>query len=70
MMEWEWVTDKPVLKIAKEKVRNLIERWLTSEEEQRLLAASSPWLHAIILFSLHTGMRRGRSWICNGRRWT
>ena len=42
MMEWEWVTGKPVLKIAKEKVCNLSERWLTSEEEQRLLAASSP----------------------------
>ena len=40
MREWEWVTDNPVLKIAKEKVRNLIERWLTTEEEQRLLAVS------------------------------
>jgi len=59
MREWEWVTDNPVLKIAKEKVRNLIERWLTPEEEQRLLAASPPWLQEIILFALHTGMRRG-----------
>ncbi len=57
--EWEWATDNPVLKIAKEKVRNLIERWLTTEEEQRLLAASPPWLQEIILFALHTGMRRG-----------
>ena len=59
MMEWEWVTDNPVLKIAKEKVRNCIERWLTREEEQRLLAASPPWLQEIIVFALHTGMRRG-----------
>jgi hypothetical protein len=29
-----------VLKVSKEKVRNLIERWLTAEEEQRLVAAS------------------------------
>lgn len=58
-MEWEWVTDNPVLKIAKEKVRNLIERWLTLEEEQRLLDTSPPWLQEIILFALHTGMRRG-----------
>jgi len=57
--EWEWATDNPVLKIAKEKVRNLIERWLTPEEEQRLLAASPPWLQEIIVFALHTGMRRG-----------
>ena len=57
--EWEWATDNPVLKIAKEKVRNLIERWLTPEEEQRLLAASPTWLQEIIVFALHTGMRRG-----------
>jgi integrase len=59
MREWEWVTDNPVLKIAKEKVRNLIERWLTPEEEQRLLAVSPLWLQEIIVFALHTGMRRG-----------
>ena len=59
MMEWERVTDNPVLRIAKEKVRNNIERWLTPEEEQRLLAASPPWLQEIIVFALHTGMRRG-----------
>lgn len=53
------MTDNPVLKIAKEKVRNLIERWLTLEEEQRLLDTSPPWLQEIILFALHTGMRRG-----------
>ena len=57
--EWEWATNNPVLKIAKEKVRNLIERWLTTEEEQRLLAISPTWLQEIILFALHTGMRRG-----------
>lgn len=37
-MEWEWVTDNPLLQIAKEKVRNGIKRWLTTEEVQRLLA--------------------------------
>ena len=58
MMEWEWASDNPVLKIAKEKVRNQIERWLTSEEEHQLLAASPPWLQEIILFALHTGMRQ------------
>lgn len=57
--EWEWATSNPVMKIAKEKVRNLIERWLTPEEEQRLLAASPTWLQEIIVFALYTGMRRG-----------
>jgi integrase len=52
------VTDNPVLRIAKEKVRNCIERWLTTEEEHRLLAASPPWLQEIIVFALHTGMRQ------------
>ena len=59
MMEWKWVTDNPVLRIAKEKVCNIIERWLTPEEEQRLLAVSPCWLQEIIVFALHTGMRRG-----------
>ena len=57
--EWEWATDNPVLRISKEKVRNGIERWLSSEEEERLLAASPLWLQEIIVFALHTGMRRG-----------
>ena len=57
--EWEWATDNPVLKIAKVKVRNLIKRWLTTEEEQRLLAVSPTWLQEFIVFALHTGMRRG-----------
>ncbi len=42
--EWEWVTDNPVQRITKEKVRNQIERWLTLEEEERLLAACPLWL--------------------------
>jgi integrase len=59
MIEWEWVTDNPVLRIAKEKVRNGIKRWLTPEEEQRLLAASPPWRQEIVVFAPPTGMRRG-----------
>ena len=70
MMEWEWVTDNPVLRIAKEKVRNCIERWLIPEEERRLLTASPPWLQEIIVVPLHMGMRRGRSSSCNCPRWT
>lgn len=57
-MEWEWVTENPVLKVSREKVRNSIERWLTQDEEKRLLAASCPWLREILLFALHTGLRQ------------
>ncbi len=57
--EWEWVTDNPVTKVSKERVRNQIERWLTLEEEQRLLIHSPPWLQDILVFALHTGLRQG-----------
>jgi integrase len=59
LKEWEWVTDNPVAKVAKEKVNNLIERCLTDEEEARLLAASPIWLQRIIQFALQTGRRQG-----------
>jgi integrase len=39
-------------------VRNLIERWLTVEEEGRLLAASPVWLQEIIVFAANTGLRQ------------
>ena len=58
LKEWEWVTENPVRKVSKEKVRNLVERWLTLEEEARLLAASPTRLQEIILFALHTGLRQ------------
>lgn len=59
MMEWEWAMENPVQKVSREKVRNLIERWLTPVEETRLLAASTTWLREIILFALQTGLRQG-----------
>ncbi|MEP7150160.1 MAG: site-specific integrase [Nitrospira sp.] len=57
--EWEWVAENPVILGSREKVRNLIERWLTAEEEQRLLAASPQWLQEIIVFAANTGLRQG-----------
>lgn len=57
--EWEWVRDNPVKKISRERVRNTIERWLSLDEEKRLLAVSVPWLRPIILFAIHTGLRQG-----------
>ena len=57
--EWEWVKENPVSRISKEKVDNLIERWLTFEEEEKLLAASPGWLQEIITFDVETGLRLG-----------
>lgn len=59
MKEWEWVRDNPVARISKERVENLIERWLTFEEEGKLLAVSPAWLQEIILFAVNTGLRQG-----------
>ena len=45
-------------KVKKEKIRPRRGRWLTHQEEERLLAASPSWLKEIILFALHTGLRQ------------
>jgi integrase len=59
MREWEWCRENPMHRVSMEPVRNEIDRWLTADEEQQLMAASSPWLREIIQFALHTGMRQG-----------
>ena len=58
LKEWDWVDENPVKKVKKERVRNSIERWLSLEEEDRLLKASPLWLKHIIVFAIHTGMRQ------------
>ncbi len=57
--EWEWCRTNPVSKVAMEKEDNKRYRWLTKGEEERIFLFSLPWLREIILFALHTGMRRG-----------
>ena len=56
--EWGLVSDNPVKKVRKERVSNSIERWLTLEEEKKLLESSPKWLQDIIVFAIHTGMRQ------------
>ncbi len=56
--EWEWVKDNPVRKVSKERIDNFVERWLTYEEEEKLLDASPEWLKDIIVFALNTGLRQ------------
>ncbi len=57
--EWGWCRDNPVSKVSMEKENNKRDRWMTDEEETLLLSFSLDWLKDIILFALHTGMRRG-----------
>jgi integrase len=56
--EWEWCKENPVRRISKEKVNNIIERWMTYEEEQKLLDASIEWLRPILIFGIETGLRQ------------
>lgn len=73
MKEWDWARENPAAKVGRERVRNARDRWLTFDEESRLLKAclSRPkntslkkapvkgiWLKEIILFALNTGMRQ------------
>ncbi len=59
--EWEWLKDNPVSRVSREKVNNMRERWLTFEEEEKLLNASPKWLQELIIFSLETGLRQGET---------
>ena len=57
--EWEWVRENPVRKVSMEKEGASRDRWLTREEEERLLTASPGWLNEIIMLAIETGCRRG-----------
>lgn len=59
LREWEWCRSNPMHKVSMETVHNQVDRWLTSDEESRLLASSPEWLREIIIVALNTGMRRG-----------
>lgn len=57
--EWEWCRENPVSKVSMERENNKRDRWLSVEEEPRLLQGCAPWLHQLVIFALHTGMRMG-----------
>jgi integrase len=59
--EWEWITSNPVQKVSIPNPHNEIDRWLTYEEEEKLLQAchDRQWLKEVIIFALNTGMRQG-----------
>ncbi len=56
--EWEWLERTPFDRVRLERLNNKIERWLTGEEEEKLLQASPPWLQKIIIFALNSGARQ------------
>ncbi len=56
--EWGLASENPVMKVRKERVSNNIERWLTLDEEKKLLKESPKWLQDIIIFAINTGLRQ------------
>ncbi len=55
---WKWLKDNPVTKVEKEKEDNEVDRWLTEDEEKRLIDSAPFWLKEIIVFALNTGLRQ------------
>ena len=59
IQEWElFEGTNPVDGISKLKVNNLIERWMTFEEEENLLEHSLDWMKPILILGIETGMRQ------------
>jgi hypothetical protein len=57
--EWEWCRENPVSRVSMERENNQRDRWLSVEEEARLLQGCAPWLHDLVTFALHTGIAHG-----------
>jgi site-specific recombinase XerD len=55
--EWEWLKDNPASRVTKDKENNERDRWLTKDEEKKILDNSPEWLRDIIIFALNTGLR-------------
>lgn len=58
-LDWNLCEKNPLLKVKLLKRDNKIVRYLSPEEEDRLMKVSSPELVRVIQLALHTGMRRG-----------
>jgi site-specific recombinase XerD len=65
-MRWGWVSTTPFRGIALNQEGEERVRWLTDEEEGRLVATAAPWLREFILLGLDTGLRRAIWWASNG----
>jgi integrase len=57
--EWEWCDDNPVCRVSMEPEHNTRDRWLTADEEARIMSAAPAWLRELMVFAIHTGMRQG-----------
>ena len=59
--EWQWLPESPMPKVKKPKISNQRLRYLSADEQDRLLAAAAMsenrFLHTILITALSTGMR-------------
>jgi integrase len=57
--EWEWFDSNPITGVSLETGVNQRDRWITYEEEEKLLLNSPVWFQEVIIFDLNTGLREG-----------
>jgi site-specific recombinase XerD len=57
LKQWEWVTQNPVMTVAMERENNKRDRWLSDEEQEKLLKVITPEFKELVIFALNTGMR-------------
>jgi len=61
--EWDWLDDSPMRKVTKPKEARGRVRFLSDDERAELLkqceASTNPYLHAVVVLALATGMRQG-----------
>ena len=65
-VDWGLCSKNPAAKVKLFREDQKRTRYLTLEEEEKLLSVCPPSLHRIVTFALHTGMRRGE---ILGLRW-
>lgn len=56
--EWEWLERSPFERVKIDVPDNKRERWLTRDEEAKLLDVCPDWLREVVMFAVNTGMRR------------
>jgi integrase len=71
-IRWGWASHSPFLGIVLNQEGNARTRWLSEDEEARLLVHCATWLRDIVILGLDTGLRPGnlvrfqRAWVQSG----